>query len=49
MDPRLPPLNPRQPLSWRAFFCRRAKRFRDLTITAAAPPVHDYYGDLVRD
>jgi len=44
-DPRLPPFDSRQPLSWRAFFRRLARRFRSLTRPAF--PVHDYNGDLV--
>ena len=44
-DPRLPPFDSRQPLSWRAFFRRLAMRFRSLTRPAL--PAHDYNGDLV--
>ena len=46
-DPRLPPFDSRQPLSWRAFFRRLALIFRSLTPPAL--PVHDFNGDLVGD
>jgi len=46
-DPRLPPFDSRQPVSWRAFFRRLALIFRSLTLPAL--PVHDYNGDLVGD
>ena len=40
-------LDPRQPLLWRAFFRRLAKRFSPHPKSAL--PVHDYNGDLVGD
>ena len=46
-DPRLPPFDSRQPLSWRAFFRRLALIFRALTPPVL--PVHDFNGDLVGD
>ena len=46
-DPRLPPFDSRQPVSWRAFFRRLALIFRSLTLPAL--PVYDYNGDLVGD
>ena len=39
-DPRLPPFDSRQPLSWRAFFRRLALRFRSFTLPALS--VYDY-------
>jgi len=47
-DPRLPPFDSRQPLSWRAFFRRLAMRFRSLTRPTPLP-AHDYNWDLVGD
>jgi len=47
-DPRLPPFDTRQPVSWLAFFRRLALLFRSLTLPAP-PPVHDFDGDLVGD
>ena len=44
---RLPPFDPCQPSSWRAFFRRVAKRFGSPFVSAL--PVHDYNGDLVGD
>ena len=46
-DPRLPPFDTRQPVSWLAFFRRLARIFRSLTLPVL--PVHDYNGDLVGD
>jgi len=46
-DPRLPPFDPLQPLLWRAYFRRLAKRFRPHPKPAL--PAHDYNGDLLRD
>ena len=46
-DPRLPPFDSRQPVSWRAFFRRLALIFLSLTLPAL--PVHDFNGDLVGD
>ena len=46
-DLRLPPFDPRQPLLWRAFFRRLAKRSRPHSKPAL--PAHDYNGELVGD
>jgi len=46
-DPRLPPFDSRQPVSWLAFFRRLALLFRSITLPVL--PVHDYNGDLVGD
>jgi len=48
IDPRLPPVDLRQPLPWRVFPLRLALRFRSLTMSVTH--IHNYkngYGDQV--